>query len=251
MAARFSGATNVPPPVATTRCRSGSRSTRTARSTARKYASPSRAKIEAMVRPSRASIRSSTSSARQSSRLPNARASVVLPAAMHPTRYTLSAFTGQRRQRVEETRVRDGNGIGACDDRRPFGAERRNGEGHRETVIPGGMRGAAGQPAMAADMEAVREFVDVAPEPPQAGGERGDAIALLDAQLGGAGHVEVAAVGGHGGKGRQLVDEGGHRVGTEHEGLHAAGAHANGASRFAVLDAGRLARHLRTTAGQE
>src|SRR5690348_7661317 len=91
---RLSGSTKVPPPVATMALRTGMRSCSTWRSRSRKYGSPCCAKIEATERRSRASIRSSTSSICQPRRLPSARATVVLPAPMKPTRYTLSVFTG-------------------------------------------------------------------------------------------------------------------------------------------------------------
>ena len=68
--------------------------------------------------------------------LAQARASVVLPAAMKPTRYTLSAFTGQCRQRVEETGIRDRNGVGPRDEDGALGAERGDGERHREAWSP-------------------------------------------------------------------------------------------------------------------
>ena len=141
-------------------------------------------------------------------------------------------------ERLEESGIGDGHGVRAVDDGRPVGAERGDGERHGEAMIAGGVGGAARQPATAADVEAVRELVDVAAERAEPRDERRDAVAFLDAQLRGAGHVEIAAVGGQGGERRQLVDEAGDLVGSEHE--RAGGCRARirtRAARLAVFDA--------------
>src|SRR3982751_1995280 len=150
------------------------------RSTARKYPSPFRAKMSATVWRSRCSIASSTSTISQPSRRASARATVVLPAAMNPTRYTLSAFTPfdprsgrpafvERRhqtvERLEEPGVGNGDDVGAVDERWLLGAERGDGEGHRHPVIAARIGAAAGRPCRSVrgpgDHEAVAALVGV------------------------------------------------------------------------------------------
>src|SRR4051794_3536471 len=150
---------------------------------------------------------SSTSTISQPSRRASARATVVLPAAMNPTRYTLSAFTSfdpcsgcpelidgrdQPAERLEEPGVGNGDDVRAVDDRGLLGGERGDGEGHRHAVIAAGIGAAAGRPGRSVrgsgDDEAVGALVGVDAERAEAGDQRRDPIALLDPQLAGATH---------------------------------------------------------------
>src|SRR3954465_14253415 len=145
---------------------------------------------------------SSTSTISQPSRRASARATVVLPAAMNPTRYTLSAFTSfapcsgppeltrgrpQAAERLEEPRVGNGDDVRAVDHRGLLGAERGDGEGHRHAVIAAGIGAAARRPGRSVrgsgDDEAVGALVGVDAERAEAANQRGDPIALLDPQL--------------------------------------------------------------------
>ena len=69
------------------------------------------------------------------------------------------------------------------------GAERGDGEGHRHPVIALRIGDAAGRRARAVHDEAIGVLVGVDAERPEAGDQRGDAVALLDAELGGAAHA--------------------------------------------------------------
>ena len=77
----------------------------------------------------------------------------------------------------------------------PLGAERRDGERHRQAMVAGGVGRAAASRRAAGDVEAVGELLDLAAERRKPRPERADAVALLDAQLRGAGHVQLAAEG--------------------------------------------------------
>ena len=169
------------------------------------------------------------STARQSRRRASARARVVLPAAMKPTRYTLSSFTpvdtprrlpvwlvgGQPLQRFEKSGVRDDDRIGSVDGRRTFGRERGDSKGHGHAVIASCVRDAAGRAPGRGDAEPVRPLVGRQAERPHAIDQRRDSIAFLDAQLGGAADRDLAAVRGERRDGRQLVDEPGHLLGRD------------------------------------
>ena len=103
MTARFCGSTNVPPPVATTTCRAGSCSDQHRALDRRKYGSPCRAKISATGQPFARFDRARRCPRRASPRRrASARATVVLPAPMKPTRYILSVFTRTSRSSVSK-----------------------------------------------------------------------------------------------------------------------------------------------------
>ena len=87
MAARFSGSTNVPPPVATTAWRCGSSDQMTWRSTERKYGSPVTGE-NLRHRSPLARLDEQRRRLRRANRVgaPSACANVVFPAAMNPTR---------------------------------------------------------------------------------------------------------------------------------------------------------------------
>src|SRR5215207_8176262 len=97
--------------------------------------------MAATLRRSRASIRSSMSSARQPMRRPSARAMVLLPAPMNPTRYSLSVCTAGRGSAAqgleygEELGIGDRGRLGAVDRRGAAGAKRRDGKGHRKAMV--------------------------------------------------------------------------------------------------------------------
>src|SRR6187399_2866084 len=122
--------------------------------------------MAATVRRSRASMRSSTSSTRQPRRRPRARAMVLLPAPMNPTRYSLSVCTPESAlgakplENGEELGIGHGGGAGAADGRRPGGTERGHGKGHREAMVVAGVHLAAAETDASPDMEAVWLLVD-------------------------------------------------------------------------------------------
>src|SRR3954454_4465221 len=117
--------------------------------------------MSATVRRSRASISSSTSSTRQPRRLARACATVVLPAAMKPTRKTLSTVTVREPiERIEEAGVRDVHRGRAGYRGRPGGAGRGDRERHREAVVVARVHRGAAQVARA-QLEAVGELVDL------------------------------------------------------------------------------------------
>src|SRR6185436_8182359 len=174
--------------------------------------------MAATLRRSRASIRSSMSSTRQPRRRPSARAMVLLPAPMNPTRYSLSVFTlwsgsgAKPLEHAEEFGIGHGRGAGAANGRRPRSAERRHRERHRQTVVVAGVHVAAAEPHAPPDVEAVWLLVDLAAHAAEAVGKRRNAIAFLDAQLLSTADLNLAPVRGHRGQHRQFVDDAGHFV---------------------------------------
>ena len=235
ISARLSGSANVPPPVATTTWRSGSRSRSTWRSTCRKYGSPWLAKIVANVRPSRASMRSSMSSARQSRRAAERAREGRLARAHESDQIDLVSRHGRASRGCRRNR----------DTRRPPHRRRSPSSGPeppgRQWQTPsraGGRaprRRAAGEARAAADVKAVGEFVDVGAHGAQARGERRDAVALLDASspapvtCSSPPAVAIAARAGN------LVDEPGNVLGTEDQRPQAAMANADAAARLALV----------------
>ena len=108
----------------------------------------------------------------------------------------------------------------AVDGRRLFGRERGDRERHRHPMIAARVGDAARRPlapVRAGDHESVRTLVGVDAERAEAGDERGDAIAFLDAQLARAANADLAAVRGKRGDGRQLVDQARDFVGRDVE----------------------------------
>src|SRR5689334_5394865 len=140
--------------------------------------------MDATLRRSRASIRSSMSSTRQPRRRPSARAMVLLPAPMNPTRYSLSVCTracalgAKALEDAEEFGIGHRRGAGAPNRRRAGGAKGRHGERHRQAVVVAGVHLAAAQPYAAPDVEAVWLLVDLAAHAAEAVGERRNAIAF-------------------------------------------------------------------------
>src|SRR6185436_16146060 len=141
--------------------------------------------MAATLRRSRASIRSSMSSTRQPRRRPSARAMVLLPAPMNPTRYSLSVCTlgAKALEHAEEFGVGHGRGAGAANGRRARSAERRHRERHGQAMVVAGVDVAAAEAHAPPDVEAVWLLVDLAAHAAEALGERRNAIAFLDAQL--------------------------------------------------------------------
>jgi hypothetical protein len=97
------------------------------------------------------------------------------------------------------------------------GAESRDRKRHGQSVIAGGVRDAAGQPAGARDVKTIRKLLRIGPQRAQAGDERRDPVALLDPQLAGTRHRHRSAVGGERGQCRQFVDQPWHLVRLDHE----------------------------------
>src|SRR5262245_14819709 len=124
---------------------------------------------------SRDSIASSMSTACQPRRFASARATVVLPAPMKPTRYTFSARTAvdELFERLEEARIRDVDRLGAVDARRPIGGQRRDRERHGHAVIALRVGDAAGRtPGRSGNVEPVRTLVGIDAKRAKAGDER-------------------------------------------------------------------------------
>ena len=214
--ARFSGSANVPPPVATTRWRIGCRSFRMSRSAARKYGSPCRAKISATVQPLALLdqvvdvLRSPAQARRQRARdgglAARHEADEVDLVGLHSVSLRRSsANAGYETATAPASVTVDGPGRPERDER----------ERHDEPVIARGVGRAAGRPLRSVDDEAVRPLVGVDAHRPESGHERRDAVALLDAQLGRARHLEPAAQRRAGREHRQFVDQARHLVGQD------------------------------------
>jgi hypothetical protein len=120
-------------------------------------------------------------------------------------------------------------------DRRTCGAERRDRERHGEAMVVFGVDFTAAQPVAAAHVEAVRALVNLAAHPPQPVRERGDSIALFDAQFLRSAHTQLAAVRGQRGEHGQLVDDSGNLFGHDLGRLQIGMPHVNRADRFAGL----------------
>ena len=124
----------------------------------------------------------------------SARASVVLPAAMKPTRYTLSPSRDVSRSSVSKKPGYEmADGLGAVDRRRPRGAERGDRERHGDPMIVVGVGDAArGVPEPWTVKPSGRSSAGDS-EIAEPGDERRNPIAFLDAELGGAAHGHLAA----------------------------------------------------------
>src|SRR5262249_24601463 len=90
---------------------------------------------------------------------------------------------------------------------------------HDEPVIADRICASAGRPLAAVDDEAVGQLFCSDAERPEAGDERRDAVALLDAQLVRAGDLQLTAERGPRRQDRQLVDEAWHLVSADRGGL--------------------------------
>ena len=80
---------------------------------------------------------------------------------------------------MEEARVRDVHGVRAQDGGRLAAAKRRDGKRHRESMIPGRVRGPAAQGAPAVDVKAIGQFVGVGAKGAKSRDQRRYPIALL------------------------------------------------------------------------
>ena len=103
----------------------------------------------------------------------------------------------------------------------PRARQRGDRERHRHAVVACASADAAGRRARAADDEAVRPLVGVDAERAEPGDQRGNPVALLDAQLGGAPHGHLAAVRRERRDRRQFVDQARHFLGRDLDGIPA------------------------------
>ena len=101
----------------------------------------------------------------------------------------------------------------------PVAPEGGDGERHRQAVVADRVGDAARQRPRRPHVKAVREFVGVGAEGAEARHQRRDPVALLDPQFAGARDGDLAAERRQRGERRQFVDQAGHLVRADHDGL--------------------------------
>ena len=96
------------------------------------------------------------------------------------------------------------------------------------------VHGAAGEWRAASHLEPIGPFIRVGAHRAESRHELGDAVALLDPQLAGAGHGDAAAKGPERREHGELVDHLGHLDRFDHEVAHHAVTHPQPAHRLAI-----------------